>query len=50
MDKNFEKLIEKLVKNLPNDMELGREIRKVCVKKITEKGPETIKSTSNGVQ
>jgi hypothetical protein len=50
MDKNFEKLIEKLVKNLPNDMELGREIRKVYVKKITEKEPETIKSTSNGVQ
>lgn len=49
MDKNFEKLIKKLIKDLPNDMELGREIRKVYLKEIDKKEPETIKINSNGI-
>ena len=31
MDKKFEKLIEKLIQEYPNDMELGRKIRKVFI-------------------
>ena len=50
MDNNFEKLVEKLIKDLPNDMELGREIRKAYIKSVTEKKSETLKSNLNGVQ
>jgi hypothetical protein len=50
MDKNFDKLIEKLIKGLPNDMELGREIRKAYIKDNPKKHPNPLKSNSNGVQ
>jgi hypothetical protein len=50
MDKNFDKLIEKLIKDLPNDMELGREIRKAYIKSVKEKESGILKSNSNGVQ
>jgi hypothetical protein len=50
MDKNFEKLIEKLIKDLPNDMDLGKEVRKVYIKIIGQKNSQTLKSNSNGVQ
>lgn len=49
MDNNFEKLVEKLIKDLPNDMELGREIRKAYNKMVKEKESKTLKSNLNGV-
>ena len=47
MGKNFENVIIKLIKSLPNDMELGREIRKEYVKHINKKKSENLNKDSN---
>jgi hypothetical protein len=48
MDKKFDKLIEKLIKDHPNDMDLGNQIRKLYSKKYKTSELKTIKINSNG--
>jgi hypothetical protein len=46
----MDKIFEKLIKQYPNDMELGKEIRKLYIKKYIKKDFDTPKIKSYGVQ
>ena len=45
----MDKIFEKLIKQYPNDMELGKELRKLYFKKYSKKISKTPKFKSYGV-
>jgi hypothetical protein len=46
----MDKIFKNLIKQYPNDMELGKEIRKLYVKTYVKKDSETPKIKSHGIQ
>jgi hypothetical protein len=46
----MDKIFEELIKKYPNDMELGKAIRKSFIEKQIKKDSKTPKIKSNGVQ